>query len=134
TELYYRTVTGDSTTPASAVEENLTEAQSLIQEFLCRTLPFGVYTETLRLWPNRIVYPSAVPVASVPASANGERYDECIIMNVTPDDTPFLEFPNDWGESNEPFGGRRGTGYETRYWYATVTYEGGFTADTLPVS
>lgn len=133
TEVYYRSLTGDYTTAASAIEINLQEAEDLLGEYLQRTLPYGTYTERLKLWSSRVVYPSAVPIESISATAaSGEVYDDATLMNVSPDDIPALDWPEI--PADEPIGGRRGTDYEAHYWYATITYTGGFTVDTLPVS
>lgn len=133
TEVYFRSVTGDYETAASAVEENLDAAQSMIQEYLQRTLPYGTYTERLQLWPNRHVYPSAVPVTEIPVSATYYIHDEATIHNASPEDSPNVDWPF-VDVSTEPFGGWRGSGYDARYGYSTVTYTGGFTASTLPVT
>jgi len=132
-ELYYRTLTGDYTTAASAIEANLDEAEGLLGEYLQRTLPYGTYTERLKLWPDRVVYPSAIPLSSVPASANYQIYDEATMMNVTSDDIPAFDWPV-VPYLDQPWPASRGSEYETHYSYATVLYTGGFTSETLPIT
>lgn len=133
---YYRVRTGDQTTAASAVEEALEDAESITQHWLGRILQYGEHTERLKVWPREgFVYPAAVPVASVQASASYDVYDEASIRNVSPDDDVFPNFlrANVMDDYNQGIGGNIGSGYETYYPYGTVTYHGGWTEETMPV-
>lgn len=134
-ETYYRSVTGDTSTAASAVAEKLEDAERVVQQYLGRTLESGEYTETQKCWPSGFVYPSAIPITSIPASASYQIYDEACLYGCDPDDRPFVGFAGlmigDGGYSG--IGGRIGSGYETHYPWTTVIYTGGWTEATIPV-
>lgn len=134
TEAQYRLINADDSTAASAIAEVLDSAEAMVQVYLGRYLPLDVYTERLKVWPSGFAYPAAVPVVSVPASANGELYDEATLWNVSPDDTPFTGFmyPDPGYNMGHSLSGRAGSGYETHYAYGTVTYIGGWDSSTIP--
>lgn len=67
----YVWVTDDEITPSANVEHALSDAQQLVTEECKRTFVYGTYTETLDVWRNGVVYPSATPVASVSDPASG---------------------------------------------------------------
>lgn len=117
----YRRITLDTTSTDAAITGALTEAQTLVEEYLQRKLTSQQRTETLLLDRSGRVHPSAVPIASVTSPA-GATIDRFAISSVDPDESPSLFFwsePPTWGS-----------------WLprATVTYVGGFTADTLPAT
>lgn len=133
-ETYYRNVMQDSTTAASSIEESLEDAQNILQQYLGRYFEENVYTERLKVWPSGFVYPAAVPVTSIPASASFEIYDEQSLYGCDPDDRPFVGFAglavgDGYGGG---IGGRIGSGYETHYPYGTFQYTGGWTEATMP--
>ena len=66
----YVRITGDDQSDQQTVVDNIDEVLSLIEDELDRLLAYGTYTETLPLSETGWVYPRAVPVASVPASAS----------------------------------------------------------------
>lgn len=117
---YYRVVTGDVTTAASAVSANLLEAEGMLDDALHRKLAYGEYTETLPLLEQGRVHPSAVPVLSVTGDAvigeNGWS-----VYELYPDERggfPVL-IDDPWRPwSDSPF--------------ATITYVGGYTDATAP--
>lgn len=107
TEAYYRSITGDSSTAASAVSANIEEAQSLIEDNLKRSLDLDTYTETLELW-STTVYPTNTPLVS---TADGDIHPQAAAIDVT-----------DTGNTSS-FGGKS---------YTPITYYGGWTYLTLP--
>lgn len=114
----------------------LEDAESMTQHWLGRILEYGEYTERLKVWPREgFVYPAAVPVTSVQASASYEVYDDASIRGVTPDDDVFPNFlrADIMDDYNRGIGGSIGSGYETYYPYGSVTYVGGWTEATMPV-
>jgi len=104
----YRQLTSDTTTPDADLELALTDAQRLIEEHLRRPLESAQRTETLRRYGMRI-YPTATPVTV----AEGFTISGGVALL---DTSPVW---NTWGGGNVS--------------EATVTYVGGYTADTLPV-
>jgi hypothetical protein len=130
----YRLVTGDNSSASATVQSWLDVAEDMVQETLGRYLEHGVYTERLKVWPTRFAYPAAVPVTSVSASADAELYDEASLYEVSPDGNTLVGM--DWVANDHAYGAFPGqfigNGYEPYYDYATVTYEGGWTSDTMP--
>lgn len=108
----YALYTGDRSTDADTVEEALDDAIQLLEERLDRTLALGTHTERLPVVAEadtgtHVVYPACVPLVSTTAGTiRGNA-----IRGVTRDGGVFSI--GDW---------------------ATVTYLGGFTPDTLPIA
>lgn len=133
---YYQYVTGDTVTAASAVAENLSEAENLVEEALGRRLSYGTRTEKVLVWWREgLAYPAAVPIHSVAASSRAEVWDEATLHNVVSDDPGIsgfqYNFPEDPG--SRVWGHRGfGSGYEADLRYATVTYTGGWTLEDMP--
>lgn len=125
----YRVYTGDSTTASATVQTRLDMAESILEDELGRVFAHGSYTERLKRWVAGFVYPSAVPVTSVASSASYEIYDNSTLCGAEPDDQPFIGFTDIYGTV---LGASIGNDYETYYDYATVSYDGGFTTDTMP--
>lgn len=107
TEAYYRSITSDYSTAASAVSSNIDEAQALIEDNLKRQLDHGTYTEVLELW-GTTVYPSVTPLIT---STDGDIHPQAAAIDVS-----------DTGNASS-FGGKS---------YCPTTYVGGYTVDTLP--
>lgn len=106
----YARYTGDRDTDADTVDEALDEATALLEERLGRVLSIGSRTERLQVsraaWSgDHVVYPACVPLQS---TDNGTIVGDAI-TGVSVDGGLFAV--GDW---------------------ATVTYLGGFTPDTLP--
>jgi len=121
----YRVWTGDSTSSSALVEPLLDVAESLVEEYLRRPLASVERTEEYKVWTGGIVYPKAVPVTSVQASATYSVEDTATIKYVTPDDV-----------TSEVVGDRltASDDYPHSLPKATVTYVGGWTSITLPPS
>lgn len=125
----YRIVTGDEATASALVQTRLDGAEDMLEDYLGRKFAFGEYTEYLRVWPAGLVYPAAVPVASVAASAGYEVFDTQALVGVDALAEPFIR----WEDYEGTFLGERiGTDYEALFDRAYVTYEGGWTSDTMP--
>lgn len=108
---YRRIVRIDTTSTDAAVTGALAEAQRLVEEYLGRQLEEDERTEELMIGRAGVVYPSAVPIASV-SVPSGTTIRGHTIEGISPDEV-FEVWPG-------------GT--------ATVTYIGGFTYATLPAS
>lgn len=118
----YRRITHDTSSAEDDVTEQLDAAEELVAEYLRRPGRFvhGTYTDRLRLYRAEnaydgawVVYPVATPVT---AATGLTVLNPRTIAGVSPDGGPFLE-------------GLVGSGTQP---YATVTYSGGWTAETLP--
>lgn len=110
----YRLRTGDEDSAASSVSAALLEGESLLEEHLRRQLPLEERTGTFLIYPDGYVYPDAYPVVSAAGhTLDGSR----AVGGATPDGGPFVGV---W----EPSTAAR----------ATVTWVGGFTAATFPVT
>jgi len=109
----YRVHTGDTTSEASAVSAALVEAEQLLEEELRRTLASEERTQRLRIRADGKVYPPAYPVTA----AGSYLIDGRAIVGASPDDFPTITI---FARTPTP--------------YATITYTGGFTADTFPVT
>lgn len=116
----YVTLTGDTTTASAAVEAAIPEAEVAVAEYLGRHLELGEYTDRLYIDVDGRVYPKAIPVASVPASATYQVWDNLTLSYVTPTFDFLVEWPT------------MGDGYLENQPRADVTYTGGWTADTAP--
>lgn len=125
----YRLITNDQTTAASTVTARLEDALDEVQDALGgRLLESTIRTETVEMWVGDgigYVYPKATPVTAV-SSPDGALVDENAsrIRGVSADPITGVVWP---------FPGP-GSGWSdpVRASYATVTYTGGFTHDTLP--
>jgi len=121
----YRDITGDIDTPAEQVSALLEESTDLVEEYLQRKLRFGTYTEDLEVWDGTYVYPSVTPIVSIPADATyvadigGTRLRG--VSDVLTGDVWWDVLPS-W------------TGNGIRPLYGRVTYDGGFTHETLPTT
>lgn len=122
----YQFHTGDVTTASATVQANLDIAEQMVEDYLRRSLASTERTERMRVWPHGLVYPANVPVTSVQASADYSVHNEATIKYVTADDGvesivgPDHSVPVD--------------GYPHSLPYASVTYVGGWTAASMPVS
>lgn len=121
----YVTHTGDTVSPSATVEANLAVAERMVEDYLRRELASAERSEEMKVWPNGLVYPKHVPVTSVQASARYEVKNEAIIKYVTPDDL-VSEVVGNWSDPDDGYPHSRPT--------ATVTYVGGWTSETMPVS
>lgn len=105
----YRSVTGDTATASGTVQEWLDDTEQELAEFLDRPLYFDG-TERVRINVERrglVVYPRATPIldgGTLTVAGNA-------LVGASPVDEPF--------STSDPA-------------YAEVTYEGGWTAATLP--
>lgn len=103
----YQTLTGDTTTEPTLVLSRLADAQSYVEDFLMRRdiLESAERTESLVPDRNGRLYPSATPVTE----ADGYEIDGNVLE---------VSFPSsyDWEGS------------------VTVTYTGGYTSATVPIS
>jgi hypothetical protein len=91
----YRTITLDTTSPDASVTAALVEAQDMVEEEVRRpgALEYAANrTETLRLYRDGRVYPHAIPVWSVPATATYEVEDTSTLASVGPDGEPWVEW------------------------------------------
>jgi hypothetical protein len=119
----YQQITKDTTTDPFVVAEALLDAQGLVEEYLRRPLALATRTARLRLYRadaidsgydgSYLVYPPATPVQS---AENLTVVSPVAVAGGFPDGGPFLQ--GIVGLAVEP--------------YATVTYTGGWTRDTLP--
>lgn len=127
---YVRT-TGDLDSDPHEVQMHWEDALAMVQESLQRFLAQDTFTHRLRVWPRGFVYPHAVPVASVAASASYYVEDEYTLAGVSADSLPLIVSP-----STVPFYADFGRwlSYQHDGVWATVTYTGGYTAATFPVT
>ena len=121
----YQFHTGDSTTASATVEAALDVAEEMVGGYLRRELASAERTEEMRVWPHGVVYPKHVPVTSVQASADYSVHNEATIKYVTPDDVTS-EVVGDWSVATD--------NYPHSLPYASVTYVGGWSAATMPVT
>lgn len=120
----YRRLTGDTVSDDTAAGDALADAQQLVEEYLRRPLEHAERTERLRLYrydsagagigASWAVYPKATPIDV--AATTGYTVEGAALVGISPDDGPWIV------GSYEPGG------------YATVTYTGGWTVDTLPLT
>jgi hypothetical protein len=121
TVMQYRAITSDYTTDAITVTARIEEATSLIEESLGRHLQNGEYTEALHVWygdpSGPTVYPTAVPLTGVPADSSWQIA------------TGSRRLCSKTWSSVDPY-------FYNNYDYTdvAVTYSGGFTAVSLPVT
>ena len=109
----YQARTGDTDTAASAVSAVLLEAESLLEEELRRELALEERSEVMRIDRDGRMYPRAWPITTCATNVIQGR----ALLGGTPDTTQFVALI---GSSVPPV--------------ATVTYTGGFDADTFPVT
>lgn len=114
----YAAVTQDSTSSDPAVQNALDAALGLIQDNTGRTLVLGTYLETLYIYQNGTVYPSATPIQSVTSPAGGNSVQGAGVV------------VNSWWPTTAGGGGAFLAGRPAQI---DLTYTGGFTATTLPV-
>lgn len=110
----YRVRTGDSDTEASAVTGALVDAERLIEDELRRNIPLEERAEKMRIRDHYgRMYPKAWPITLCTSNAiEGNR----ILLGGVPDLAQFTALIS----TQLPL-------------YSTVTYTGGFDADTLPI-
>lgn len=121
----YRELTGDTTTDETTVTARLEDAQRLVEEYLRRPIERAERTERLRLYRYEgtdsgfdggwAVYPRATPIDAV--ATTGYTALGAALVGVSPDAGPLS-----YGISPTTVG------------YATVTYTGGWTEATLPLT
>lgn len=134
-EVTYRRISGDVLTQSPECSALIEDATNMVEEYLGRWLEAGTYTEVTKVGPNGVVYPRAIPLSSVPASASYEMRDTATLRGVDPDDTPFVGW--DFLDSDPASGAIVGpavVGYAARQPVTTVTYDGGYTEATLPAT
>lgn len=122
----YVTLTGDSVTASAIIESAIEEAESdtgPLAEYLRRPLPLAEYTDLLHVDIDGLVYPKAVPVASVPATATYDIVRPNALGYLTAERSMIEEWTNPYGD-----------GYLVHQPTRSVTYEGGWTADNVPFS
>lgn len=113
----YLAITGDAAA-ADTCKPALDEALGLIQDTIGRQLPRMTYTETLKIYNDGKVYPSATPIESVVSpQASGLLVQGAGIYVGYFDPTPAV-VTGGWLGGVPP--------------QVTLTYVGGFTAVTLP--
>lgn len=121
TKAEYRRRTGDSSSYDGLVDTALAKAQKLVEDKTDRFFESATRTETLTVKENGRVYPHALPLTSVSVPAGASVDGSSVIGTggswVDPDYS--LNIP-DW------------TFPATRRLTSTVTYIGGYTADTMP--
>jgi len=138
TTAQYRTLTQDNNSSDADAQSAIEDATELLNGFLGRVLTEGTYTETLPVHPGGKVYPRAVPVSSVSASATYQVHPERASLIGVDSDESTLPLSNLWDDfedsRHQSFAGLVGRvqGYECEYPFGTVLYTGGFTSDTLP--
>lgn len=115
----YAWITLDTTSTTPAVTGALSDALGLVQDYTGRQLVHGTYTETLRIYRNSCVYPTATPIDSV----SSPNVDLVSIQGAGVfigyfDPTPVVNY-GDWGAAIPP--------------QAKITYVGGYTDATLPM-
>jgi hypothetical protein len=118
----YRRLTGDTSTADDTVTAALADAEKLIAEYLRRPLDRQERTERCRLYRQDsggfgagwAAYPSATPIDA--EATTGYTVEGVALVGVGPDDGPWM-----YGQYDSPG-------------YATVTYTGGWTAETLPLT
>lgn len=111
----YARVSGDTTTTGETLSDALDDALGLIQDEIGRVLNFGTYLETLKVYRNGSVYPSATPIDEVisPVIDQVSIQGASIYLGYW-DPAPLIS----WTGALPP--------------QVTVTYSGGYTADTIP--
>lgn len=109
----YRVRTGDDGSTDTAVSGALVESESLMEEELRRLLPSASRSETMILDDLGRVYPKAWPITACATNVIDGR----AILGAVPDINQFVALIGTWVTPR-----------------ATLTYTGGFTAATLPVT
>lgn len=111
---YYQRITGDLTTPEGAFATAASSAQELLEDDLSRPgmLELGERTEQCEVYPNGLLFPSAVPVVSVDGDP---QVIDNVVYGATADGNVFTGFfpgppPN----------------------FSSITYVGGFDIDSAP--
>jgi hypothetical protein len=105
----YQVLTADYDSGPAAVTAAIETAQGLLADELGRPgIEAGTYTEVLPVSQERVVYPSVLPILTVPAG-----YDHSLgaVHDVTPDGAPF------WDRTHPTI---------------TLTYTGGWDDTTVP--
>lgn len=114
----YVEITRDLSTDEITATARLDEAQEMIEEALDRPLALEARTEVVILEPDSswgyLAYPRSTPITEVPGDAVYFRYDDVTLRSVPPDGSPLFGWVGSLPLT------------------ATVTWTGGFTADTLP--
>lgn len=105
TAVRYGEITGDTVTAASAVTARIEDAQELLEEYLDRPLESDEYTEELAPDRHGRLWPKATPITD-----GGDYTVDGLALHASP-----------FGWSGFLDGNR-----------VTVTYTGGWTAETLP--
>lgn len=111
----YRILTLDTTSADSAASAAIADAEDLVAEYLRRPLEQAERIETLPISRAGKVYPSATPVAELGGDDTGLTLEGDVVIGASPDAAGSA-----W----------LGSGDATPH--ATITYTGGWTADTLP--
>lgn len=121
----YQRLSGDTTTLEATANAAMLDAEALLQDVLNRTLPLGTYTERVKISPSGHVTPRAIPLVSIPASADYQIGTDAELRFVSLSGTPFFD-TLDW----------RYLDYDNDYpatWARVVlTYTGGYTEATMP--
>ena len=112
----YRQLTGDLTTAAAVASAAIDEAIELVEDATRRQLEAKVRTEVVMIWPDRRVYPKAIPIITAPAGVTLDP-DGFAMRDVSPDDVSFGGFVTHGAPPQ-----------------ATITYTGGYTTTTLPAA
>lgn len=130
----YVLITQDSTTPSATVNTQLDEALALIEAHCERRFENATYVgETSEVWfidGLQYVYPHNTPITSVPSGqsyAVDVPYDARIVgvsLNAM-SNSPVSNSLWWWGGDGSPYTDRE------RPYFATYTYTGGYTHDTL---
>jgi hypothetical protein len=115
TYLRYVELTQDTTSASVDVNTQLEIAQELVTDALGRTLESTEVTEDLRVYVNGTVYPTVTPVTVAPTDVTIKRNGYTLT-----------------GVASDYFDAT--TDLVNNYPEATITYTGGWTSSTVPVS
>jgi len=117
----YVMLTGDTATASALVEAAIADAEAMVTEYINRPLESAERIDWLRVDIDGRVYPKAIPVTSVPASASYSIEDERTIAHATANLSFLIE------RSDVQ------TGYLVDQPLAAITYTGGWTPGTAPL-
>lgn len=117
TEARYYAIVGDTSLRPMPAASAIADAEALISDALERPLESAERTETVRIRPDGLVYPSATPITAVQATSGLEIVSDFALRGAVALSGPFvgpIEVPPD------------------RDLFAQVTYTGGWDATTVP--
>lgn len=121
----YQRLSGDTTTDEPTATAAMLDAESLLNDVLNRTLAHGNYTEQVKISPSGHSYPRAIPLTSIPASADYQIGTEAELRFVSLSGTPFFD-TLDWRYLDYD------EAYSASWARVTLSYSGGYTEATMP--